>query len=174
MLIARIKSYIHRSLRWLLKDVVNDIRLHSYLVFGQRQKLKIHPSAVVQNTLFNVESGTITVEAFALFGHNVSLLTGEHDITKFNWERQSGVPRTGNDIVVRRGAWIATNAVVIGPCEIGEHAVVAAGSVVIKDVPPFAVVGGNPAKIIKWIKSGEAKEETPRPSHQGTSEKKNC
>lgn len=152
MFTARFRSVAHQVLRWMLEDVVSDIYLHSHLVFGPCDRLKIHPSAVVQNTLFNVVSGAITVEEFALFGHNVSLLTGEHEITKFDRERQEGVPRMGNDILVRRGAWIASNAVVVGPCEIGEHSVIAAGSVVTKDVAPFAVVGGNPAKVIKWIK----------------------
>jgi acetyltransferase-like isoleucine patch superfamily enzyme len=79
------------------------------------------------------------------------LLTGRHDIAKFDRARQQCVPSSGRNIVVKRGAWIASNALVIGPCEIGEHSVVAAGSIVIRDVPPYSVVAGNPAKVIKKI-----------------------
>lgn len=145
------QSLIRRVLRHFLTDIVNDIRLSSYLVFGSSDRLRIHCSAEVQNALFNVRSGEITVEEYAFFGHNVTLLTGRHDFTKFNEARQQGIPNSGNNIIVRRGAWIASNVVVIGPCEIGEHSVVAAGAIVTKDVPPYCIVAGNPAKVIKQI-----------------------
>ena len=45
--------------------------------------------------------------------------------------------------------WIGCNCIILKGVTIGEGAVVAAGSVVTKDVPPKALVGGNPAKIIK-------------------------
>lgn len=50
--------------------------------------------------------------------------------------------------MIERGAWIATNATVVGPCVIGEHAVVAAGAVVTHDVAPYEIVAGNPARVI--------------------------
>lgn len=52
-------------------------------------------------------------------------------------------------IIIEDEAWIAANAVITAGVTIGRHAVVAAGSVVTKDVPPYSVVAGNPAKIIK-------------------------
>ena len=61
------------------------------------------------------------------------------------------IPTIGQDIVIGNGAWIGTNAVILGPCIIGDHAVVAAGAVVTKDVPAYAIVAGVPAKIIKYI-----------------------
>ena len=56
--------------------------------------------------------------------------------------------------------WIGGNVVILAGISIGEHAVIGAGSVVTKDVPPYSVVVGNPAKIVKkydfnlnvWIK----------------------
>jgi acetyltransferase-like isoleucine patch superfamily enzyme len=66
-------------------------------------------------------------------------------------QRQDGIPSEGHDVIVGRGAWICTNAVIIGPCKIGAHAVVAAGAVVTGDVEPGTVVGGVPARFIKKI-----------------------
>lgn len=125
--------------------------LFQYLVHGDRSRLHIHDTAVVNNALFNLESGDITVGEYAFFGHNVSVLTGTHDITKFDKERQDTIPRTGRDIVIERGAWIASDVLVLGPCLIGEHAVVAAGSLVTRDVPPYTIVSGRPAKVIRKI-----------------------
>lgn len=53
------------------------------------------------------------------------------------------------EIVVEDEAWIGANAVITAGVRIGKHAVVAGGSVVTKDVPPYAVVGGNPARILR-------------------------
>ncbi|MDO4179039.1 MAG: CatB-related O-acetyltransferase [Phascolarctobacterium sp.] len=54
------------------------------------------------------------------------------------------------DIVVGDDVWIGHGAIIMSGVHIGQGAVVAAGSVVTKDVPPYAIVGGNPAKIIKY------------------------
>lgn len=53
-------------------------------------------------------------------------------------------------IVVKDDVWIATNAIILSGVTIGQGAVIGAGAVVTKDVPPYAIVGGNPAKVIKY------------------------
>lgn len=58
-------------------------------------------------------------------------------------------------VTVRKGAAIGARSVLVAPVEIGAWALVAAGSTVVKDVPPFALVAGTPAKRIGWVgKSG--------------------
>jgi maltose O-acetyltransferase len=52
-------------------------------------------------------------------------------------------------IVIDKGAWIGSRSTVLGGVHIGEYAIIAAGSVVTKDVPAYAVVGGVPARILK-------------------------
>jgi acetyltransferase-like isoleucine patch superfamily enzyme len=118
--------------------------------------LAIAATAVVNNALFNVSSGTIVVGEWAMLAHNTSLLTGTHDMSKFGEERQLSIPESGRDIVVEEGAWLASNVTVLGPCRIGRHAVVAAGSVVRDDVEPFAVVAGVPAKRVGWVDRGDS------------------
>lgn len=58
-------------------------------------------------------------------------------------------PCTTAEIVVEDEAWLGANVVVTAGVRIGRHAVVAAGSVVTKDVPPYTVVGGNPARPLR-------------------------
>ena len=53
-------------------------------------------------------------------------------------------------IIIEDNVWLGNRVIITGNTRIGEGAIVAAGSVVCKDVPPFAIVGGNPAKIIKY------------------------
>ncbi|MFK3798657.1 MULTISPECIES: CatB-related O-acetyltransferase [unclassified Pseudomonas] len=54
------------------------------------------------------------------------------------------------DVVIGSDCWICTNATILSGVTIGHGAVVAAGAVVTRDVPPYAVVGGNPCKFIRW------------------------
>ena len=115
------------------------------LIYGDPARLHVHPTAIVNNALFNLSSGDVTVGRYAFFGHNVAILTGTHDVTKFGPERQVAVPRTGRDVVIWEGAWLSSFATVVGPCSIGEHAVVGVGSLVLHDVTPYTVVAGSPA-----------------------------
>ncbi|MGH6680055.1 MAG: DapH/DapD/GlmU-related protein [Bradyrhizobium sp.] len=60
----------------------------------------------------------------------------------------------GKPIAIERNVWIAAGATIIGGVTVGENSVVAAGSVVIKSVPPNTLVGGNPARVIRSIGDG--------------------
>ncbi|MGG0591310.1 CatB-related O-acetyltransferase [Priestia megaterium] len=62
-------------------------------------------------------------------------------------------------IVVADDVWIGTNAMIMSGVTIGKGAVIAAGSIVTKDVPPYAIVGGNPAKLIKYRFDEEVRNE---------------
>ncbi len=125
----------------------HDPELFHSIVYPDATRLHVDSTAVLNNALINVSSGDVTVGRHAFFGHNVLLLTGTHDFSKFGAERQVAVPKVGRDIVIGEGAWLASNVVVIGPCTIGEHAVVGVGSLVLKDVEPYTVVAGSPATV---------------------------
>jgi acetyltransferase-like isoleucine patch superfamily enzyme len=125
--------------------------LGTMLVFGDDSRLHIHPTAKVNNAVINLSSGTVTVGAYSFFGHNVSVLTGTHDVETFGAERQDAIPASGHDVVIGAGVWVASNAIVVGPCTIGDHAVVAVGSLVLDDIDPYTIVAGSPAKVVRVI-----------------------
>jgi acetyltransferase-like isoleucine patch superfamily enzyme len=125
--------------------------LYRHLVHGDTSRLHIDPTAVVNDALFNLSSGDITVGPHAFFGHHVAVLTGTHDITKFGRDRQTAIPKSGRDVVIGEGAWLASHVLVLGPCSIGPHAVVAAGSLVLRDVEAYTVVAGRPARLVRRI-----------------------
>src|SRR6266850_5153633 len=145
---------IHR----LQRELVKLLQPHweatlwtQHYVYGDASLVELAETACVNNGLFNVGSGTIKIEDYVFFGHNVCVITGTHDYTKFDLERQRAIPLSGNNIVIKRGAWIGSNVTILGPCSVGEHAVVAAGSLVREDVPAYWIVAGVPARKIKEI-----------------------
>ncbi len=146
----RFQRLVDELFNWLLRARVLQVVYREPFVFGGNT-LKIASSACVNNALFNTMSGSITVEENVSFGHNVCVLTGTHDTSLRGEERQDGWPREGRDIVICRGAWIASNATILGPCRIGANSVVAAGAVVTRDVAANTLVGGVPARVIKAI-----------------------
>lgn len=81
-----------------------------------------------------------------LIGHNVVLATLNHGFAPE--ERSTTYPAP---IVIGKNVWLGANVTVLLGVTIGDHAIVAAGAVVTKDVPENTVVGGVPAKVIKMI-----------------------
>lgn len=94
--------------------------------------------------------GQVIIGDNVFFGHRVMVLTGTHDYRKFGQERQL-TSITSNPVTIEEGVWVCSGAIICPGVVIGKHSVIAAGSVVVKNVPPFTLVGGNPAQIIKEI-----------------------
>lgn len=86
--------------------------------------------------------GGLTIGDSVSVSHGVMLMTGSHDFNSVNFQ-VNYLPITIGDY-----AWIGCGAIVLQDVNIGRGAVVAAGAVVTKDVPPYTVVGGMPARVI--------------------------
>jgi len=89
-----------------------------------------------------------------------ALLAPRVTITASNYGIVRGVPpmdqaKVEQDIVIGSGTWLGVGVVVLAGVTIGDGAIVAAGAVVTKDVPPDAIVGGVPAKVIGWRPGSE-------------------
>jgi serine acetyltransferase len=63
---------------------------------------------------------------------------------------QMGHPECKGDIIIGNDVWIGAKSTIMSGVKIGDGAVIGSGSVVAKDVPPYAIVVGNPAKVIKY------------------------
>lgn len=100
------------------------------------------------------DQGGITLGDNCLVGHNVVFATLNHGFAPE--ERQSMLPAP---IVVGRNVWIGSNSTILQGVTIGDNSIIAAGSVVTKDVPPNAIVAGVPARFIRSISPEEEKQQ---------------
>lgn len=104
-----------------------------------------------QNCTF-YDLGGLDIADDVMIGPNVSLITAGHPLDP----AQRRAVTIGRPIVIERNVWIAAGATIIGGVTVGENSVVAAGSVVTKDVPANTLVGGNPARVIRSIGEEES------------------
>ena len=111
--------------------------------------------SITSHAMFLSTRAKIIIGDHVMFGPHVFMITGNHridivgrfmvDIT----EREK-LPENDEDIVVQSDVWVGAGAIILKGVTIGEGSVVAAGSVVTKDVEPYSIVGGIPAKRIGW------------------------
>jgi maltose O-acetyltransferase len=92
----------------------------------------------------------ITIGSHVNIGHAVTLLTIDHEIGP---SKHRCGPSTAGPITIENGVWIAANATILPGVTVGASSVVAAGSVVTRDVPPNALVAGVPARVIRSLPS---------------------
>ena len=150
---GRMLLLLRATIRTAVLDIVNsEIR-----VYGDRGRLLLSPSAVMVNTLFNTSSGRIEVGDYTFTGHNVSIITGTHRHELLLERRLRDIPHEGRDVIIGKGVWIGSNAIILGPCSLGDHSVVAAGAVVLPgtEVLPYSIVAGVPARCVKTIDNTE-------------------
>lgn len=108
--------------------------------------------------LSNVIIGPVTIGNDVIIAQNVVISGLNHGYEDISMPI-SKQPCTTKQITVEDECWIGANCVITAGVTIGKHSIVAAGSIVTKDIPPYSVVVGNPAKVIKKYNSETAKWE---------------
>ncbi|MEZ8062851.1 MULTISPECIES: acyltransferase [Vibrio] len=143
---------------WYLSRVLKVVsghpknRLENRIYISDASTLKIGKNVRINENVF-IQSATIGSNV--MIAPNVSILSSTHsydrlDIPMVDQEDTFGLPP-----VIKDDVWIGRNVVIKHGVTIGKGAIVGACSLVTKDVPEFAIVGGVPAKIIKYRNAQE-------------------
>lgn len=106
--------------------------------------VKIGNGVFINSNLLAMARGGITIEDGVQIAANVQLISNNHDPYDLSI-------LTCKPVLIKEAAWIGAGATILPGVCVGKHAVVGAASVVTKDVPDYAVVVGNPAKVIKYL-----------------------
>lgn len=110
-----------------------------FLIYGEEYKLTIGNYCSISPNVTFIVSADHYLDHISTFPFKVKV-THECDVEAIS----------KGDILVGDDVWIGYGSIIMSGVHIGQGAVVAAGSVVTKDVPPYAIVGGVPAKVIKY------------------------
>ena len=132
----------HRLTHWLWHNQERDFALYLQSRSSEVFQTDIHPAAQIGRGIFLDHATGLVVGETAVIEDDVSLL---QNVTLGGTGKESG----DRHPKVRRGAMIGAGAKILGNIEVGEYARVAAGSVVLRDVPANSTVAGVPAKVVR-------------------------
>ena len=102
--------------------------------------------------LISAES-RIVIGSKVMFGPNVTIIGGDHNVSvvgRYMYDVHEKRPEDDQDVIIEDDVWVGSNAIILKGVRLGRGSIVAAGALVNKDVPPYAIAGGVPAKIMKY------------------------
>jgi acetyltransferase-like isoleucine patch superfamily enzyme len=133
------QCFLHSGSRFILGTLEDNP--HTDLIMGN--SVQINWGCYISG------EGGLEIGDRVLIGPNVSILSAGHGyIDDRKWIQDQGL--TYGKIVIEDDVWIGGGSVVLQGVRLGKGCVVGGGSTVVHDVPSYAVVGGNPARVIKW------------------------
>lgn len=144
-------SYV-KYLEELFGRTLDDVRILTPFMCDFGNRVKFGKGVFINHSAILSASGQIEFEDGAMLAPGVRIATINHDY------EERHVKYTYGKVTIKKNAWIGMNVTICPGVTIGEYAVIAAGAVVTKDVPAYAVAGGVPAKVIKYLDPEKQKE----------------
>src|SRR5699024_5772244 len=138
---------VRRQVSNIINQELDDgfsLFLHFTTDFGKN--IKIGKNVFINSGCRFQDQGQIIIGNECLIGHNVVLATINHDYNPLNRGTMYLKP-----IILKDKTWIGSSSTILPGVTVGENSIVAAGSVVTKDVAPNTIVGGNPATFISHL-----------------------
>lgn len=140
------REYFTSLNKWKLKSCGTELRVNRKSNLGCNTYLG-------DNCNFNgmdiTGIGKVTIGNNFHSGKECLMITSNH-----NYDSGLKVPYDetiiNKKITINDNVWIGTRVIILGGVELGEGCIIQAGSVVVKDIPPYAIAGGNPAEVFKY------------------------
>ena len=148
-------SLLAREYKSRFAECGNNVYVGHHCYFNQEKRLHCGSNVYIgPYACFLATLSDIYIEDHVLMGPHVTIIGGDHraDIIGrhiYSIREDEKKPENDLDVRIEEGAWIGSNTTILKGITIGRGAIVAAGAVVVDDVPPYAIVGGVKAKIIK-------------------------
>jgi maltose O-acetyltransferase len=135
----------------LLASAGRDVNIEHGADFGSGRQLRVGSrSGLGINARIR---GPVTIGDDVMMGPEVVILTASHEFAETSRPMIDQGYRENLPVVIEHDVWIGTRVVILPGVTVGHGAIIGAGAVVTKAVPPWAVVAGNPAQIIRTRRS---------------------
>lgn len=125
-------------------QITKNVRFYQGVHIRRPRKIAIKDGVVIGPKVLLDGRFGLTIENNAVIAYEAIIWTMHHDYNDENFAIKGG------SVTIGKYAWICSRAIILPGVKIGKGAVVASGAVVSHDVPPYAIVGGVPAKIIGY------------------------
>lgn len=109
-------------------------------------------TSIPKGSVFYCTEASLTIGKKVIFGPHPTIITGNHRIDvlgKYIMDSKEKLPENDAPVVIEDDVWIGANVTILKGVTIGRGSVVAAGAVVTKSCPPYSIIGGVPAKVLK-------------------------
>lgn len=143
------------SVRRAFGSCGKNVYLSSNCTYSGIKNIYIGDNAVIDGgAVFLTTRAKLIIGDDFMCGPRVTIITGDHRIdipgrTMRSIREDEKLPENDQDVVIENDVWVGANAIILKGVTIGTGSVICAGAVVTKDVPPYSIVGGVPAKVIK-------------------------
>ncbi|MDR6968290.1 lipopolysaccharide O-acetyltransferase [Flavobacterium arsenatis] len=142
---CRLDAFSESNKNETLIEIGNNVQINDYVHIGAIEKIEIHDSVLIASKVFITD-------------HNHGSYTGKNADSPLT--SPSSRPLHSSKVVIEKNVWIGEFVSILPGVRIGEGSIIGSMSVVNKDIPPFSIAVGSPAKIIKqydfnkneWIK----------------------
>lgn len=110
-------------------------------------------TSVPKGSVFYCTEASLTIGNKVIFGPHPTIITGDHRIDvigKYIIDSHEKLPENDAPVIIEDDVWTGANITILKGVTIGRGSVVAAGAVVNKSCPPYSIIGGVPAKVLKF------------------------
>ncbi|MBT63400.1 MAG: acetyltransferase [Puniceicoccaceae bacterium] len=132
----------------LISESGEGLRVSSRVNFGSGKRVKLGDRCILSPGLTII--GDVEIGDDLMIGPDVVMVSYNHAYSDPTVAMQFQGVTESRPVVIGDDVWIGMRAMIMPGVKIGSHAIVGGGSVVTKDVPDWGIVGGNPAKLIKY------------------------
>ena len=138
----------HFFLKRIAKNVGKNVNIEQYVVFGEEFEIGDNSTVGFRSDIY----GPVKIGKDVMIGPEVAIYTHNHKHDEIDIPMIKQGYTENKPVYIEDNVWIGRRVLIMPGVCIGTGSIVAAGAVVTKNVEPYSIVGGNPAKIIKYRK----------------------
>lgn len=145
---ARLRAYAHKP---FFRSMGKRVYIRENVIFESPKQITIGNNVYINyRATISAHSGKVKIGDNVMIGFGASIITTNHGYKNLKKPMMDQKDHGRGDITIENDVWIGANATILPKVKVEKGAIVGAGAVVTKDVKPYSIVGGVPAKHLKF------------------------